>query len=201
MDQGNTALWVAGLGISGTLLGTMGGAAVQGWVSRRQIRDQEAADTRRWLREQRQAAYITVLECGDRIEEVMRAILGARIFENGADDNADIGEHEQALRQANRDFGKAVIRVAAAGPGYIADLAEDFRMAASTMSEDMWGGVRRDDWLERLEIAITELEDARYEFVVGIQAELSGRAGLFSGSSLTRRHRQHRRPQDQGPAS
>ncbi|MFF9607422.1 hypothetical protein ACF1GY_34955 [Streptomyces sp. NPDC014684] len=136
MDQGDAAVWAAGLGIVGTLAGALGGALVQGRLVRRQVRDQEAVDVRHRLREERQAAFAAVLDrCSD-VEATFSPIIAARV-QPGWDDDADHRELWRPTNAALEALQRAVTAVAITGPDSMvalaADLHEEVQAKANAM--------------------------------------------------------------------
>ncbi|WP_406467986.1 hypothetical protein [Streptomyces sp. NBC_01594] len=73
MDEGSAAVIAAALGIAGTLFGSLGGAFVAARAARNQVRDQEGAEHRHWLRQERQKAYITFLGHAQQAIEILHA--------------------------------------------------------------------------------------------------------------------------------
>ncbi|MFI0901625.1 hypothetical protein [Streptomyces sp. NPDC020983] len=122
MDQGDAAVWAAALGITGTLAGALGGALVQGRVTRRQVRDQEAVDVRHRLREERQAAFAAVLDRCSEVEATFGPIVVARAQPEW-DDDADHQELWAPTNAALHTLQRAVTAVAITGPDLMADLA------------------------------------------------------------------------------
>jgi hypothetical protein len=79
MEQGEAAVWAAGLGIIGTLLGALGGAWFQGLSARRQLREQAAAQVKHQLRDERRAAFADVLDRCDQVAEALGPIIVDRV--------------------------------------------------------------------------------------------------------------------------
>ncbi|MFZ4203359.1 hypothetical protein ACOZE4_00575 [Streptomyces griseoincarnatus] len=77
MDEGNAAVIAAALGIAGTLFGSLGGAMVAARATRKQVRDQEGAEHRHWLRQERQTAYAALLDACRRGMEIIRVHLSS----------------------------------------------------------------------------------------------------------------------------
>lgn len=122
MDQGVAAVWAAGLGIGGTLLGALGGALVQARASRRQVIHQEEADTRLRIRDERRAAYSAVLDHYDRAKRAVGVVMQYRSDHDVLNVPEELGRAE---REAVEDLQRAVMDVTIAGPARMAALAED----------------------------------------------------------------------------
>jgi hypothetical protein len=122
MDQGDAAVWAAGLGITGTLAGALGGAFVQGWAIRRQVRDQETVDVWHRWREERQAAFAAILARCSEVEAGFGPIIVARARPDWRDD----ADHRELWAPANAALDalrRSVTTVAITGPDHMVDLA------------------------------------------------------------------------------
>ncbi|GAA5029240.1 hypothetical protein [Streptomyces siamensis] len=87
MDQGDAAVWAAGLGIAGTLAGVLGGAYVQAGAGRKQVLDQETVDVRHRLREERRLAFAAVLDRCDEVVSALGTIIAARVQPDWCDED------------------------------------------------------------------------------------------------------------------
>ncbi|CAG6392340.1 hypothetical protein NMG29_25855 [Streptomyces cocklensis] len=136
MDQGDAAVWAAGLGIAGTLFGALGGALVQSRAQRRQVHDQEIVDVGHWLRGQRQVAFAAVLEASTHVTETLGPVIAARL----APDWSEGGDHRALWEPCNGALGmlkKAVTAVAITGPPHMADLAAAVYDAEHSKADSM----------------------------------------------------------------
>ncbi|MFF3884086.1 hypothetical protein [Streptomyces sp. NPDC001914] len=115
MDQGEAAVWAAGLGIAGTLAGALGGAFVQARAGRKQVHDQETVDVRHRLREERRLAFAAVLDRCDEVTSALGPIILARVQPEWRDE----GDHRGLWAPANEALSalqRAVTSVKITGP-------------------------------------------------------------------------------------
>ena len=136
VDQGEAAVWASGLGIVGTLVGALGGAVVQGLISKRQVRDQEAVDVRHRLRDERRAAFAAVLDHCDEVTVSLGPIIAARAHPDWRDD-ADHRELWAPTNIALRTLQRSVTTVRITGPRTMADLAQAIHDAALAKANAM----------------------------------------------------------------
>lgn len=122
MDQGDAVLWAAALGIGGTLLAALGSTIIQGRFARRQITDQEHAEVRRQLRDERRIAYISILDRCNKIEDALAPIIAARVRPDWSDD-ADHRELWTSTNAELRELKRSVATVAITGPRSMHELA------------------------------------------------------------------------------
>ncbi|WKX71289.1 hypothetical protein [Streptomyces sp. XD-27] len=172
MDQGDAAVWAAALGIAGTLTGALGGALVQGWAIRRQVRDQEAVDVRHRLREERQAAFAAVLDqCGE-VEATFGPIVAARARPDW-DEDADHQELWAPTNAALDALQRSVTTVTITGPDRMADLASTIHEEALAKANTM--RLPAADFAQRLRMFVERsqaLETAQHGFIREARAEL-----------------------------
>ncbi|MBJ6636919.1 hypothetical protein H4K36_01200 [Streptomyces sp. DHE7-1] len=173
MNQGDAAIWAAGMGIAGTLAAALGGPLLQARAARRQTREQEKADVRQRLREERQTAFKAVLDASDAVQRSINAVIETRVTsasESPSDEASLWSEVDTALDR----LYQAATLVAITGPAPIGHLAETMLAAA-----DQQAGA----WRPRLAVedcraagaqAITALHKARHEFILRAQEAMSG---------------------------
>ncbi|MFF4548627.1 hypothetical protein ACFY1J_31080 [Streptomyces sp. NPDC001406] len=128
MDQGVAAVWAAGLGIAGTLLGAFGGAWVQARTTRAQVVHQEWAEVRLRIRDERRAAYAAVLEHYDRSRQATSIVLQYRT-DHGVRHTEVPEDLRRDERVAVETFQRAVMDVAIAGPERMTTLADEIAAA------------------------------------------------------------------------
>lgn len=122
-------MWAAGLGIVGTLVGALGGGLLQARAVRRQVMDQEAAEVRHRLRDERKAAFISLLDKYEAFDQAITPLLmahqtGETLVEDvAADVWRDVEEALVAL-------GRARSEVDVAGTARISQLAEELQRSA-----------------------------------------------------------------------
>ncbi|MFI5977731.1 hypothetical protein [Streptomyces sp. NPDC051452] len=176
MDQGDAAVWAAALGIAGTLAGALGGAIVQGRLIRRQVQDQEAVDVRHRLREERQAAFVAVLDRCSEAEATFSSIIVARV-QPGWDDDADHRELWAPTNAALEALRRAVTAVAITGPDSMADLASAIHEAVQAKANAM--RLPAADFAQRVRMFgehSTVLEQAQRNFIRQARAVLAAPA-------------------------
>lgn len=133
MDQGDAAVWAAGLGIAGTLAGALGGAFVQARAGRKQVLDQETVDVRHRLRDERRIAFAAVLDRCDEVTAALNPIIAARVQPDWRDE----GDHRQLWAPANealRALQRAETSVRITGPDEMADMALAIYTASLTQA-------------------------------------------------------------------
>ncbi|MFF9704683.1 hypothetical protein ACF1FE_26380 [Streptomyces griseofuscus] len=176
MDQGDAAVWAAALGIAGTLAGALGGAVVQGRVTRRQVRDQEAVDLRHRLRQERQAAFAAVLDRCTEIETALTPVVLAYTCEGdwqGAADSVLWAPVDAALPALQR----AVTAVAITGPDSMASRASAIQVAMLAKA-NTWR--LAEDFLERARLFAENtraLEQAQRDFIQEARTVLDAPGG------------------------
>lgn len=173
VDQGDAAVWAAALGIAGTLLGALGGALVQGRAIRRQVRDQEAADIRHRLREERRAAFVAVLDrCGD-VEAVLPPVVAARARPDW-DEEADHRDLWAPVNAALEALRRSVVTVSVTGPDSMAELSSAIHGEARAMANSL--RLPAADLAQRVRVFgehRAALETARRDFVREARAVLA----------------------------
>jgi len=105
---------LASLGIAGTLIGALGGAALAAWATLRQVRAQATVDHARWLQGQRQEAYVTLLAA---CEEVARS--AEEPMQRRLDETYASADYEAMWNPTGRAFAEAkcaLVRVSIVGP-------------------------------------------------------------------------------------
>jgi hypothetical protein len=165
MDQGVAAVWAAGLGIAGTLLGALGGSLVQARATRKQVIHQEEADVRLRIRDERRAAYSAVLDHYDRAKRAVGEVMQYRT-DHDAPSSGVPEDLRKTEREAVEDLQRAVMDVTIAGPPRMASLAERVLAAEWSLVIAVTDG--RLDYQERVRgynNALDEGRDARRHFV------------------------------------
>lgn len=169
MDQGDAAVWAAGLGIAGTLIGALSGALIAARSTRQQVKDQEAVDLRHRLRDERRAAFAAVL---DRHEDVRvaldRVILSEILPERRA--STDRREVWGPLNTALNAMQRAVMNVLVTGPNSMAQAAEAMHTAAVQQANTYrMPEMAADERAIRFAETTESLEEARNQFIDGAQ--------------------------------
>lgn len=161
MDQGNAAVIAAGLGIAGTLLGSLGGAIVAARATRKQVRDQEGAEHRNWLRQERRASYAALLDACSKGMDILRrhALSGGGYLA------------EETVLNVLGPVLEARTLVEIAGPVSMERLADEvvdcFIGAVNTQREMIYPDGATDSEERSLNSAIEQYSAARAEFVTG----------------------------------
>jgi hypothetical protein len=135
MEQGEAAVWAAGLGIIGTLLGALGGAWLQGLSARRQLREQAAAQVKHQLRDERRAAFAGVLDRCDQVAEALGPIIADRVHSRLEEDS--YRELWASANAALRALQRAVTAVAITGPDRMAELGSAIYDAVLAQANSM----------------------------------------------------------------
>ncbi|MGW6910278.1 hypothetical protein [Streptomyces sp. NPDC054940] len=129
MDQGDAAVWAAGLGIAGTLLGALGGAWVQARAAHSQVIHQEAADVRTRVRDERRAAFSAILDQIDQVSQAAKEIMECR-----REQQIQYSDVPQALRSTRensyRELQRRAMDVEIAGPEDMATLSKSLTLQA-----------------------------------------------------------------------
>jgi hypothetical protein len=165
MDHETVTLWLTGLGIAGTLGAGLGSALIQRSIARRQVRDQEAADVRRSLRDERRAAYATVLDCCDEVDAALDPVIAAR-FQPDWDEDSNHRELWTPTNAALAALHRSVVTAEISGPQHIADLALAIYDSALEKANTMRSyGVAADERAIQFSSACGALDAARRAFV------------------------------------
>lgn len=136
MDQGEAAVWAAGLGIAGTLVGALGGAYVQARAGRKQVLDQETVDVRHRVREERRLAFAAVLDRCDDVTAALGPIIVARVQSNWRDED----DHRELWAPANEALNglqRAATSVKITGPDALMVLADSVHETALAKANSM----------------------------------------------------------------
>ncbi|MFJ3672271.1 hypothetical protein ACIPSE_38025 [Streptomyces sp. NPDC090106] len=173
MDQGNAAVWASALGIAGTLLGALGGAFVQARSTRRQVADQEAADVRHRLRDERRAAYASFLDQRDAVQSELGPITTVRMspeWREGIDRRELWAPANVSLTALQR----CATTVAITGPDDMANLAQAIYEAMLQEADSLrHPGLALDEVLRRYGAASGIVDSLRDSFVAGAQKALA----------------------------
>jgi hypothetical protein len=173
MEQGDATVWAAGLGIIGTLTGALGGAWLQGLSARRQLKGQQAAQVKHWLREERQAAFAAVLNRCDQVVEALGPIITARVQPDWEEHDS----HRELWAPANaalRALQRSATTVAITGPDRMVELASAIHDAV--LAQANWMRVPELEFDERTKAfaqAGVALEDACRSFAQEARAVLA----------------------------
>jgi hypothetical protein len=172
MEQGEAAVWAAGLGIIGTLLGALGGAWLQGLSARRQLREQAAAQVQHQLRDERRAAFAGILDRCDQVAEALGPVIADRVQSRLEEDA--YRELWAAANAALRALQRAVTAVAITGPDRMAELASAIHDAVLAQADSMRvPDLPFDERTIAFAQAGAALEDARRRFVQEARAVLA----------------------------
>ncbi|MFE9642669.1 hypothetical protein ACFYO0_00620 [Streptomyces sp. NPDC006365] len=174
MDQGNAIIWATGLGIGGTLSAGLIGPLLHARTARRQAQDQQAAQVRNRLRDERRAAFATFLDQCEAFRQSMNSFIEARMAVEWRIevDNRQLWEPATAALGALR---RTATNVAITGPAPMGELA-DALYAAAARQADVWRlRLDVDDLLVQNARAEGALAEARREFIAKAEAVLAPR--------------------------
>ncbi|WP_143681654.1 hypothetical protein [Actinacidiphila glaucinigra] len=175
MDEGSAAVIAAAFGIAGTLLGSLGGALVAARSARKQVRDQEGAEHRNWLRQERQKAYGALIDACYRTRDALLAIRRARMAGDGSPPRHDVAnplvqEHLASIQAAT----SVVALIALVGPEQM------YRQANRTVTQLQGIGVElfqeREDWFAENTSAMQQFSGQLSAFTQDAHAVIAGDA-------------------------
>ncbi|MEV4033431.1 hypothetical protein [Streptomyces umbrinus] len=160
MDQGT--VWLAALGIAGTLAGALGGPMLQARSARRQQREQEAIEVRHRLRVDRQAAFAQFLDQGETVRQGLDRVVRLVLVETSEDRT----EAWRTLNAALAAMRRMTMSVAVYGPARMGELAEAMH-EASVAQADVFRmpDLEADQRAVQFSEATTRLQDLRREFI------------------------------------
>ncbi|MFJ8153915.1 hypothetical protein [Streptomyces sp. NPDC094468] len=176
MNQGDAAVWAAGMGIAGTLTAALGGPLLQARAARRQAREQEAVDIRHRLREERRAAYKAVLDACDGVQRAINVIIETLKASQQHQAIDRLALREQMDSALDRLY-RAVTDVEITGPRRMGELAVSM-LAAEDQQAAAWRPFLGIDDGRELSVdesqahgaqAIEALREARTEFILRAQ--------------------------------
>ncbi|WP_151482912.1 hypothetical protein [Streptomyces albicerus] len=172
MDQADAIIWATALGIGGTMAAGVTGPLLQARASRRQARDHEAFQFRHRLRDERRAAFATVLDQCETFRQSINAVIEARVaFEWRSEE-----DHRQLWQPADAALGalrRAATNVAITGPAPMGELADAVHAAAARQA-DVWRmRLDLDDRLVQNAQADSAFADARRQFIAAAEKILA----------------------------
>lgn len=168
MDEGWAAVVAAvvagGVGIGGTLLGTV--------VGRKQTTDQAHVEHRQWLRGQRQSTYLALLETWDGIVDEMVAMQNSWDGRVQEWQEAAVGPHpgeqaDEALHAAGARLRHATEQVDLLGPRSVDEALTELKDAFVGCRDEIRNqSVRQPQWVNReaWEAKLTRATAARRNF-------------------------------------
>lgn len=164
MNQTDAAVWAAGLGIAGTLGGALGGAFLQGRIARRQVRDQEAAAVRYRLREERRAAYLSLLDRCDEFAQALEPVLAASVQPDWRGDGADRTLWDP-VDAALRVLRRAATDIAVTGPDRMESLASEIHVHAVDRADSLRSGLEIEELSKAHMRSSVRMDEVRQVFV------------------------------------
>lgn len=172
MDQANTVIWATALGIGGTLTAGLTGPLLHARSSRRQAQQQETFKVRNRLRDERRAAFATVLDECEAFRQSINAVIEARVALEWRSEDEHRGLWEPTMAALGA-LGRAATNVAITGPAPMGELADTVHAAAVRQS-DVWRmRLDLDDRLVQSGQADSDLIDARRQFIAAAEKILA----------------------------
>ncbi|MEU3742941.1 hypothetical protein AB0E78_38535 [Streptomyces sp. NPDC032198] len=189
MDGGQATVYAAGLAASVTLLG----AAIAYKAGRRQVRDQAAVEHERWLRGQREQAYVDFLGACERATEAVHQCRGQADELHGrlVRREIQIGQGEPVsmdegwrLHDATQQLLNRILML---GPDAVIERAEatqsaifNFCMAVQGVSQQLMLRPVEQVELDLASDKMSEVYGARGEFSVAARRVLTGGANTVA---------------------
>jgi hypothetical protein len=135
--------------------------------------DQEQANVRHWLRDQRQVAFARLLERADGVTDSLGPIITAR----ASPDWVEVADHRELWAPANEALNvleRSVAAVAILGPDNVATFAKTIYGSTLAKANTMrFPDHGFDDRVMRFAEAVTDLEQARTGFIEAARRVLS----------------------------
>ncbi|GGL13251.1 hypothetical protein GCM10010094_87720 [Streptomyces flaveus] len=172
MDQADAIIWATALGIGGTLAAGLTGPLLQARASRRQARDQEAFQVRHRLRDERRAAFATVLDQCEAFRHSINAAIEARMALEWRSEDAH-WELWQSTDAALGALRRAATNVAITGPAPMGELADAVHAAAARQAGVWRMRLDLDDRLVQNAQADSAFADARRQFIAAAEKILA----------------------------
>ncbi len=180
MDQESATIWASGFGVFGTLAGALGGAYLQRRAAVEQVREQEGADIRSRLREERRVAFASVLTHSQTAITAANPVLPARnrpgwqTTEEGRALPDDQNEMWLPVETEVLALQSAATTIAVTGPDDMADLATKVYMTTARRGYIAFRSTAEgDELVEELKTAMAEIQEARAQFIKRAQIILT----------------------------
>ncbi|MCX4911286.1 hypothetical protein [Streptomyces sp. NBC_00878] len=172
MDQADTVIWATALGIGGTLAAGLTGPLLHARSARRRAQDQETFQVRHRLRDERRAAFASVLDECEAFRQGIGAVIEGLVGVGWRSEN----EHRELWESTVAALGalrRAATDVAITGPAPMGELADTVYAAAVRQAEVWRMRLDLDDRLVRNGQADSELIDARRQFIAAAEKVLA----------------------------